>query len=173
MTSHSPEVIGVALPCMSQNRLWVHGNMLKHFLILCKMCDILQVSTKNSFGWYNIGPLAKIDHSAYPNNMMDVLVFFGVAHQQVVAVLVSSKNWLWWRELGRTSVLSYILWFFNNKRTQWHLFVRLWIHIQYLLEVWLWSFHGIHEKKDIEYPLKVCWTYPSNPSGGTFHLQML
>lgn len=40
---------------------------------------------------------------------MDVLVLFGVAHQQVIAALVCVKNWFRWRELRRTSL--FVHWF--------------------------------------------------------------
>lgn len=40
------------------------------------------------------------NHSTHLNYMMDVLVAVGVAHQQVKAVLIWSKNWFWWGELG-------------------------------------------------------------------------
>lgn len=113
MTSHCPEVIAVAVPCMmSQNIMCVVGNMLQKHIGYCAICVIVCKSKKNI--WIcrcDIGLPTKMNHSTYPDHMMDVLVPFSVAHQQVVAVLVCGKHWFWWRELGRTSILCYILGF--------------------------------------------------------------
>lgn len=81
ITSHSPEVIAVALPCRRTQCVWVLTCFRK---IYCAMYVKSQC---------DIGLLPKINHSTYLDHMMDVLVLIGVAHQQVIAVLVCGKNW--------------------------------------------------------------------------------
>ena len=93
MTSHSPEVIGVALPCM--NELEKCHRKKKMYEGYCN---------DGQDSWKRCG--TGLPLSTYSDHVMDVLVPIGVALQQVIAVLVCGKNWFWWRELERTSLLA-------------------------------------------------------------------